>query len=169
MLFKKIDRWLLQCFECGSNALTRLTGKNNYFWARIVLFLSTVMAFFVVKTSTSGYNKFSPFFIVIFSLSIAEIYWLERISLNKISPDIANPLKADGFYLRIILGLFSLGLSCLLIPFFVLLGLTSIVNSSDPVLICGLWLYQGSLWILAYLISCDTKSAAITVSFKSEG
>ncbi|MFA6228332.1 MAG: hypothetical protein WC668_04085 [Patescibacteria group bacterium] len=161
MLFK-IDQWLLGLFERNSNALTRLTGKNNYFWARVVLFLSTVMVFFAVNNS--DYEKFSLIFIVSFSASIIEIYWLERIALSKISPNIANPLKIGDFAcLRIVAGLLLL-----LTLFMALVEMSSTNRLDDPILTCGLWLFLCSLWVFLYLVSCDCDAAVSAISPESE-
>ncbi|MFA5125164.1 MAG: hypothetical protein WC473_05095 [Patescibacteria group bacterium] len=162
-MFFKVDQWLLGLFERNSKALTRLTGKNNYFWARVVLFLSTVMIFLVVDAS--DYKLYSSFFIVVFSLLIAEIYWMERIALNKISSDDTNPPKRadDWFYLRIMAGLFLL-----LVPSLALLEMLSISYLGNPILIYNCWLYLGSLWIFIYLVSCDTEIATVPATSKSE-
>lgn len=143
-MFFKIDQWLIKQFEIISNEFCRLTGKTNFFLARLFIVLATATG--VLMLAHSILYFFIPIILIFFIVYMASAYVAEYHAKVRLEQGLANPNKITGYSDR--------ALNAGILSIIILL-----VLSSSPITIhdvCNI-LFVLFYLIADYLMACDVK------------
>lgn len=159
-ILERIDESILELFTKFSHWFQRLTGRTNYFLAKICVFLMiTSMLFIIINIwvpilsyiPSSTARLFEPFLFLIGMLAcILQIYILDKSENNlyEASERVRAPSFFEGSYRwRLVLGLMSI----------LFLSLFFLPDSRKGILIANIFFYCYPLffWLASYFVMVD--------------
>lgn len=145
-MLEKMDDYLLAKLEVVINQITRVTGKDNYFWAKI--FMCLTLAFDLLLSITQKEYYYIANDAIGAPIIFLVIQSEEQEAVGRRQNGLANPFKLQFFGYRI--------LCDILIPLMWLVIFVKFTLSMNVTVTQVQACYIGTfLWVSLYLLSCD--------------
>jgi hypothetical protein len=150
MLFT-IDQWLIAKFEAFCNAFATLTGKNNYYLARIFICIS--LAACIVVDAYRGNYFWLSYEGIAFPIAVIFAFFEERQAESRMESSLANPLKIDWRFHRIYLSI----ITAIIFIDMIVSAIMGLKSTDTQILILPA---MSGMCLFYYLMSCDIKPPA---------